>query len=214
MMKIKATARTDGRRQVGMLIVPAAMYVAVTPKLGVSTFAEFAALTKSKPEQIAVGTNGAGTLPHYAGLLLRKKGGIPVNVVPYNQGGSMAAIADIMGGRVHATIEAVFGLRGPLQSGDLRLVGVMSSERDPQFPDVPAITETLPGLTAVSFVSLAVPAATPEGYRRPPQRSASPGAGNAKRQTALRRPRRVDASDDTRANHGLHRERAEDPVAR
>jgi tripartite-type tricarboxylate transporter receptor subunit TctC len=148
--------------QVGMLIVPAAMYVAVSPKLGVSTFAEFVALAKSKPEQVVVGTNGAGTLPHYAGLLLRKKGGIPVNVVPYNQGGSMAAIADIMGGRVHATIEAVFGLRGPLQSGDLRLIGVMSAERDPQFPDVPAITETLPGLTAVSFVSLAVPAATPK----------------------------------------------------
>ena len=43
----------------------------------------------------------------------------------------MAAIADIMGGRVHATIEGVFGMRGPLQSGDLKLIGAMSPERDP-----------------------------------------------------------------------------------
>ena len=148
--------------QVGMLIVPAAMYVAVSPKLGISTFAEFVALAKSQPDQIVVGTNGAGTLPHYAALLLRKKGGVPINVVPYNQGGSMTAIADIMGGRIHATIEAVFGLRGPLESGDLKLIGVMASERDPSFPDVPAVAETFPDLTAVSFVSLAVPAATPK----------------------------------------------------
>jgi len=54
-----------------------------------------------------------------------------INLVPYNQGGTMAAIADIMGGRVHATIEGVFGMRGPLQSGDLKLIGAMSPERDP-----------------------------------------------------------------------------------
>ena len=87
---------------------------------------EFVALAKSKPGQIAIGTNGAGTLPHFAGLVLEKKGNVPITVVPYNQGGTMAAVADIMGGRVHGTIEAVFGLRGPLQSGDLKLIGQMA----------------------------------------------------------------------------------------
>ncbi len=55
--------------------------------------------------QIAIGTNGAGTLPHFAGLVIEKKTNVPITVVPYNQGGTMAAVADIMGGRVHGTIE-------------------------------------------------------------------------------------------------------------
>src|SRR5262245_65158481 len=113
-----------------MIVGSAVLFVAVSPKLGVATFSEFVALAKSKPGQIALGTNGAGTLPHFAGLVLEKKGNVPITVVPYNQGGTMAAVADIMGGRVHGTIEGVFGLRGPLQSGDLKLVGQMAPTRE------------------------------------------------------------------------------------
>jgi tripartite-type tricarboxylate transporter receptor subunit TctC len=144
-----------------MILGSAPMYLAVPPKLGVSSFAEFVALAKSKPGEIVVGTNGAGTLPNFAGLALVKIGNIPVTIVPYNQGGTPAAIADIMGGRVHATIEAVFGLRGALQSGDLKLIGVMSPKPDPDFPEVPMVATTVPGFSAVGFMSLAAPAGTP-----------------------------------------------------
>ena len=148
--------------QIGMIVGSGVMFIAVSPKLGVATFPEFVALARSKPGQIAVGTNGAGTLPHFAGLVLEKKGNVPITVVPYNQGGTMAAVADIMGGRVHGTIEGVFGLRGPLQSGDLKLIGQMVPQREPEFPDVPAVAETIPGLSAVGFMSLTAPAKTPE----------------------------------------------------
>jgi tripartite-type tricarboxylate transporter receptor subunit TctC len=147
--------------QLGMVVGSGVMFIAVTPKLGVATFAELVALAKSKPGQIAIGTNGAGTLPHFAGLVLEKKGNVPITVVPYNQGGTMAAISDIMGGRVHGTIEAVFGLRGPLQSGDIKLVGQMASQREPEYPDVPTVAETLPGISAIGFMTLAAPAGTP-----------------------------------------------------
>ena len=62
------------------------MFIAVTPKLGVSTFPEFVALAKSRPGQIAIGTNGAGTLPHFSGLVLEKKGGVPITVIPGGRG--------------------------------------------------------------------------------------------------------------------------------
>jgi tripartite-type tricarboxylate transporter receptor subunit TctC len=152
--------------QIGMIVGRGVMFVAVSSKLGVRSFPEFVALAKSKPHEIVIGTNGAGTLPHYAGLMLQKKGGLPVTVVPYNQGGTSAAVADIMGGRVHATIEGAFGLRGPLQSGDIQLIGAMSGERDPDHPGVPAVAETLPNLTAVGFMSLAAPAKTPDAIIR------------------------------------------------
>lgn len=146
----------------GMIVGSSAMFLAVPPKLGVKTFAEFASLVKSKPGEIVIGTNGVGTLPHYAGLLLQKKGGLPITLLPYNTGGTPAAVADILGGRVHATIEAVFGIRGQLQAGNLLLIGTMSSARDMEFPAVPAVAETLAGLTAVGFMSLAAPASTPD----------------------------------------------------
>ena len=145
----------------GMIVGRGAMFVAVSPKLGVKSFAEFVALAKSKPGEIVIGTNGAGTLPHYAGLLMQRKGGLQVTVLPYNTGGTPAAVSDIMGGRVHATIEAVFGIRGQVQAGNLQLVGVLSGESDPDFPDVPTVAATLPGLTAVGFMSLAAPAPAP-----------------------------------------------------
>ena len=148
--------------QIGMIVGAGVMFIAVSPKLGISTFPEFVALARSKPGQIVIGTNGAGTLPHFAGLVLEKKANVPITVVPYNQGGTMAAVADIMGGRAHGTIEGIFGIRGPLQSGDLKLVGQMSTQREPEFPDVPTVAETIPGLTAVGFMSLTAPAGTPE----------------------------------------------------
>ena len=147
--------------QLGMVVGSGVMFIAVTPKLGVATFAEFAALAKSKPGQIAIGTNGAGTLPHFAGLVLEKKANVPITVVPYNQGGTMAAISDIMGGRVHGTIEGVFGLRGPLQSGDIKLIGQMAPQREPEYPNVPTVAETIPGISAIGFMTLAAPAGTP-----------------------------------------------------
>jgi tripartite-type tricarboxylate transporter receptor subunit TctC len=69
-------------------------------------------------------------------ILPAQKGNVPITVVPYNQGGTMAAVADIMGERVHGTIEAVFGLRGPLLSNDLKLIGQMAPKPEPEFPNV------------------------------------------------------------------------------
>jgi tripartite-type tricarboxylate transporter receptor subunit TctC len=140
-----------------------AMYIAVPPSLGVSSLPELIALAKSRPQEIVVGTNGAGSLPHFAALALAKMGNVPITIVPYSTGGTMAAISDIMGGRVHATIESMSALRGALQAGDLKLIAVMSPERAGIFPDLPTAAETIPGLSAVGFISLAAPAGTP-GY--------------------------------------------------
>ena len=198
---------------IGMIVGSAVLFVAASPKLGISTFPEFVALAKSKPGQIAVGTNGAGTLPHFAGLVLEKKGNVPITVVPYNQGGTMAAVSDIMGGRVHATIEGVFGLRGPLQSGDLKLIGQMALTPEPEFPNVPTVAETIPGISAIGFMNLAAPAATPE----PILRRLAEGLREALDSPKVKQ-RYADFGDphsqhDAGSDEGFHRERAEGLVA-
>src|SRR5258708_2292364 len=104
-----------GFTQIGMIVGNGIMHLAVPPRLGISSFRDFVTLAKSKPGEIVIGTNGAGTLPHYAGLALAKAADLPITIVPYNQGGTAAAIGDVMGGRLHGVIESVFGLRGALQ---------------------------------------------------------------------------------------------------
>jgi tripartite-type tricarboxylate transporter receptor subunit TctC len=149
--------------QIG-LIGGGPMYLAVSPKLGVSSLSEFAELARVKPQGILIGTNAAGTLPHFAALALARKGGIPVTVVPYGTGGTVEAIRDILGGRVHATIEAMSGLRGAIEAGDLKVIAVMSPERISD--SLPTVAEAVPGLTAVGWMSLAAPAGTPEAIIR------------------------------------------------
>ncbi|MGE3246101.1 MAG: Bug family tripartite tricarboxylate transporter substrate binding protein [Beijerinckiaceae bacterium] len=151
---------------VGMIVGHGVMFLAVPPKLGIKTFPEFVALAKAQPGKLVIGTNGVGTLPHYAGLLLQRKGGLPVTIAPYARGGTPAVVTDIKNGLVHATIEASFGLRGHMRSGTVQVIGAMSAARDPEFPSVPTIAETMPGLTAVGFMSLAAPAKIPESVAR------------------------------------------------
>jgi tripartite-type tricarboxylate transporter receptor subunit TctC len=137
------------------------MYLAVSPKLGVGSFAEFVALARTQPHKVTIGTNGSGTLPHFAALALAKKTNSPFTIVPYATGGTAEAIRDIMGGRVQATIEAIFGLRGAVKAGDLKLLAVMSPDRVPQFPSLETVSESVPGLSAVGWIALTAPAGTP-----------------------------------------------------
>lgn len=147
--------------QVG-LIQYGPLYIAVPPKLGVTSLSGLISLAKSRPHEIVVGTNGTGTLPYFAALALAKMGNIPITIAPYATGGTAAAITDILGGRVHATLDGVAGVLGAVQSGDLKLIAVSSPERDPLTPDVPAISETVQGFSAVGWMSLAAPAGTPD----------------------------------------------------
>jgi tripartite-type tricarboxylate transporter receptor subunit TctC len=148
--------------QIGMIVGSTPMYLAVSPNLGISSFQEFVALAKSKPGEINIGSNGAGTLPYFAGLSLAKAANLQITIVPYAQGGTSAAIGDVMGGRLHGVIEGAYGLLGAVQAGDLRLIAAMSPEPDPLYPEEPTVAATIPGFSAVGFMSLAAPAGTPE----------------------------------------------------
>jgi tripartite-type tricarboxylate transporter receptor subunit TctC len=147
--------------QVG-LIQYGPLYIAVPPRLGVTSLSGLISLAKSRPHEIVVGTGGTGTLSYFGALALAKAGNIPTIVAPYATGGTAAAITDILGGRAHATIEQLAGLLGAVQSGDLKLIAVTSPERDPLIPDLPTISETLQGFSAVGWMSLAAPAGTPD----------------------------------------------------
>jgi tripartite-type tricarboxylate transporter receptor subunit TctC len=137
------------------------MFIAVDPALGISTLPELIALAKERPGELSYAATGVGRLTHLTGELLQARAGIKLLLVPYS-GGPTHALNDVLGGRIPVIIEAYSGLAGAVQSGKLKPIAQASLQRLPDFPDLPAVAETLPGFNAVGWQVLLAPNGTPE----------------------------------------------------
>ncbi|HXW48294.1 MAG TPA: tripartite tricarboxylate transporter substrate binding protein [Xanthobacteraceae bacterium] len=136
------------------------MFVAVSPSLGVNSLPELIALAKKQPGTISIAVTGVGRLTHLTGLLLQERADIQLLPVPYNAGPA-AALADVAGGRVSMIIEGYSGIVGTVKAGQVKLIAVAASERLQQFPDLPTMAETLPGVVAAGWQVLVAPLNTP-----------------------------------------------------
>ncbi|MCL4767107.1 MAG: tripartite tricarboxylate transporter substrate binding protein [Hyphomicrobiaceae bacterium] len=94
---------------------------------------------KAKPGQIAHGSSGVGSLAHSLPLLLALQAGVKFKHVPY-QGGA-PAIQAVLSEQIDFTVAAPEEIRGLVEAGSLRIVGVASTERNPGHPDVPTLRE-------------------------------------------------------------------------
>jgi tripartite-type tricarboxylate transporter receptor subunit TctC len=137
--------------------------IVVSPKLGVNTLGDLIALAKEEPGKIVIGTSGSGSGPHLVAQRLAALSNSAMTVLPYASGGTAAAVADVLGGRVHVSIDTRAAFKGALDAGKLKALAIMSKERVASLPDLPTAAETVPGLTAVGWIVLAAPKDTPEG---------------------------------------------------
>jgi tripartite-type tricarboxylate transporter receptor subunit TctC len=137
------------------------MVLAVPPKLGVNDMAGLIALAKTKPDQLVIGTNPAGSLPHLAARLFVKLAKAPMTVSP-STGGTTEAVREILGGRAHAVVESRPGLKAQLDVGDLKALAIMTDEPVSSFPDLPTAALTVPGLRAVGWTGIFAPRDVPE----------------------------------------------------
>jgi tripartite-type tricarboxylate transporter receptor subunit TctC len=136
------------------------MFVAVNPALGVSTLPELIALAKKEPGKITIAATGVGRLTHLTGLVIEDRAGIQLLPVPYNAGPA-AALADVASGRVSMIIEGYSGILGAVNAGQVKLIAVAAHERLPEFPDLPLVSETIPGFSATGWQVLVAPIGTP-----------------------------------------------------
>jgi tripartite-type tricarboxylate transporter receptor subunit TctC len=126
-----------------------------------TSIAEFIALAKSQPGKLNYASAGVGTSPQLSMELFRMKAGINVVHVPYKAIGT--AIVDLIAGQVQAMFSTVPTLIGALRSGKVRALGVTSSSRDPELPDVPTIAESgMPGFEVISWQGLCTPTGVPK----------------------------------------------------
>jgi tripartite-type tricarboxylate transporter receptor subunit TctC len=137
------------------------MFIAVNPALGISTLPELIARAKKDPGKVTIAATGIGRLTHLTGELLQERADIKLLTVPYT-GGPAVALGDVGSGRVSMIIEGYSGIVGAVRAGQIKLIAVASSERLPQFPDVPTVAETLPGFVALGWQVLLAPLGTPQ----------------------------------------------------
>jgi tripartite-type tricarboxylate transporter receptor subunit TctC len=135
--------------------------VTVSPKLGIKTLRELIELAKQKPGELSYAVTGVGRLTHLTGELLQLRTGIKLQMVPYS-GNSAQAVADVYAGRIPIMIEGYTGLAPAIQSGQLVALAVGAGKRLPSVPDLPTISETVPGLIASGWQAVLTPNGTPE----------------------------------------------------
>src|SRR5262245_24409100 len=92
--------------------------------------------------------------------VLQAMTGVRFNHVPYT--GAGPAMNDVIGGHINFMFAALSIVKGNVQAGKLRMIGVGSDHRSREFPDVPTISESgVPGFDAKSWFGLVAPAGTP-----------------------------------------------------
>jgi tripartite-type tricarboxylate transporter receptor subunit TctC len=115
----------------------------VSAQMAASSLAAFIELVRSRPREIAYGSAGIGTAHHLYGQVLNRTAGIEMLNVPYK--GVTPALNDLLGGHVPAAIVSLSATLPHVLSGQIRLLTVFDTKRYPKLPDVPAITEVVPG---------------------------------------------------------------------
>lgn len=142
----------------GMFISPT--IVVVDGQRPWKTVADLVRDAKAKPGHLNYGSAGAGTGTHLTAELFQTESGTKLTHVPYK--GSAPALQDMLGGRLDLMFDYVATLLPHLQSGKLRALAVMHTDRLELLPDLPTIVQAgYPKAVSAAWSSIVVPAGTP-----------------------------------------------------
>jgi tripartite-type tricarboxylate transporter receptor subunit TctC len=134
--------------------------LAVHPTVPAQSVAEFIALAKSRPGKMNYASAGVGTSPQLSMELFKMNAGLDIVHIAYK--GAGPAVADLVGGHVHAMFSTVPSLLGAVKGGKVRMLAVTSSKRFPDLPDVPTIAESgMPDFEVISWQGLCTPSGAP-----------------------------------------------------
>jgi tripartite-type tricarboxylate transporter receptor subunit TctC len=132
----------------------------VHPSLGVKTMAEFIALAKSKPGEIFYATAGRGTATHLTSEMFNMMAGTKLMAVHYRGGGD--TIKDLLSGQVKVMFSSIAPVINLVKEGKLLALSTTGAKRDPAFPDVPTVAESVPGFETELWIGLTSRAGTPK----------------------------------------------------
>jgi tripartite-type tricarboxylate transporter receptor subunit TctC len=129
----------------------------VNPSLPTDTLPEFIAYAKANPGKINMASAGNGTIGHVAGELFNAMAGIDLVHIPYRDD----PMPDLLENRVQLMFRTVPGSIQYIRTGKLRALAVTTAMRWDTLPDVPALSEFVPGYEATVWDGIGAPKGTP-----------------------------------------------------
>ena len=131
----------------------------VGPSTEAKTVPELIAYAKANPGKVTMASAGVGSMGHLTGELFKITSGASFVHVPYR--GAGAALTDLLAGQVAASFAGIGGSIETIRSGKLRALAVSTAKRVEALPDVPTVSEFLPGFEADDWVGVGAPKNTP-----------------------------------------------------
>ena len=141
------------------LIVTWPNVLLVNPKAGVNSIQELVALAKARPNRLNYASNGSGTTPHLTAELFKSMAGVEIVHVPYK--GAAPALSDLLAGQVEMAFIDLSSTLPLIRDNKLRALAVASEKRSAMLPNIPSMSELLPGFVSISWAGMVAPAGTP-----------------------------------------------------
>jgi tripartite-type tricarboxylate transporter receptor subunit TctC len=143
------------------LVTDLPVVMEVHPSVPAKTVAEFVAYAKQNPGKLNFGSAGTGGTIHLAGEMFKQMAGIEMTHVPYK--GAGPALTDLLSGNIQVMFDSMGTALPPVKAGLLRPLGVSSTQRSPDLPDVPTIAESgYPDYAVSVWYGIVAPSKLPE----------------------------------------------------
>jgi len=131
----------------------------VNPSVPAKTIPEFIAYAKANPGKINYGSAGIGSSQHMSGELFKMMAGIDMTHVPFR--GTAPALTSLLGAQVQVMFASMPATLEYVRASKLRALGVTIATRSDALPDVPSVSEFLPGFDAEVYYGIGAPKDTP-----------------------------------------------------
>jgi tripartite-type tricarboxylate transporter receptor subunit TctC len=132
--------------------------LSVNAELPVSTVGELIAYAKSNPGKLSIAFDNTAGAAAFAAKLFNKRANLGLVEVPYRSSGQMTQ--DVASGVNQVLMSSIAAANSMVQAGKLRRLAVTSGERFPGLPDLPSLSETVPGMVMDGFFAIVAPAGT------------------------------------------------------
>jgi tripartite-type tricarboxylate transporter receptor subunit TctC len=133
--------------------------ILASPTLAAKNVPELIANAKANPGKITMASAGTGSSGHLAGEMFKMMAGVNLVHVPYR--GAGPALTDLLGGQVLTSVVGTTGSIEYIRTGKLRALAVTTTTRAAALPDVPTVSEFLPGFDAGDLLGVGAPRNTP-----------------------------------------------------
>ena len=127
-------------------------------KVPANSLKEFIAYVKANPGKVRFGQGSSGSW--VSGSLFASMIDGEMQMIPYK--GIPPALTDMLGGNIEVVFADLGNAQAQIKGGKVKAFGVTSARRAPQLPDLPAITELVPGYELVPWFALMAPANVPK----------------------------------------------------